>query len=288
LKRRGTRLVHHYHTAGDERDQRTWGGLFPKWLRLADEIVACSAATARNLRRVLGPVCTTGPDGRDKLRVIRYLSAEAFTGEGERPRDGFSGKLRFGFVGRLLRDKGIDVICRLSEEPELTGIEWHIHGCGQEYDEAYFSNFPNVRYHGRYNGAQELSGILANLDALALFSTYQEGQPISLIEAMSAGLPWVASDQGGTRELMWSPANCRLVPGDFSYRDARAAVADLAEAIRAGRTSRAAQRDAYLDHLAPGPVGERWREFLARDAEPRLAPELLDTAVFPSSNGRWV
>jgi hypothetical protein len=87
---------------------------------------------------------------------------------------------------------------------------------------------------------------------------------------------------------MWSPANCRLVPGDFSYRDARAAVADLAEAIRAGRTSRAAQRDAYLDHLAPGPVGERWREFLARDAEPRLAPELLDTAVFPSSNGRWV
>ncbi len=75
LKRRGTRLVHHYHTAGDERDEGTWGWLFPKWLAVVDEIVACSTATAQNLRRVLGECCTVGRRERDKLRVIRYLSA---------------------------------------------------------------------------------------------------------------------------------------------------------------------------------------------------------------------
>src|SRR5688572_17325411 len=127
LKRRGTRLVHHYHTAGDERDQRTWGWLFPRWLRAVDEIVACSTSTAQNLRRVLGTEVTTGRDGRDKVRVIRYLSAEVETSPNRPSRDA-SVKLRFGFVGRLMRGKGVDMICRLSQDPELAHIEWHIHG----------------------------------------------------------------------------------------------------------------------------------------------------------------
>jgi glycosyltransferase involved in cell wall biosynthesis len=278
LKRRGTRLVHHYHTAGDERDEGTWGWLFPRWLSAVDEIVACSAATAQNLRRVLGD--TTGRDGRDKLRVIRYLSTDVTPMPNPPVREP-NGKLRFGFVGRLMRDKGIDVICRLSEDAALADIEWHIHGCGSDYDAAYFEKFPRVHYHGRYQGAAELSSILARLDALALFSIYQEGQPISLIEGMSAGLPWIATDQGGTRELMWSPTNCRLIGASCDYDEARCAVLDLAQAIRDGKTSFAAQRRAYDDHLAPATVGERWMEFLAQDTAPALQGGLLDNA-FPA------
>lgn len=269
LKRRGARLVHHYHTAGDERDDSTWGWLFPKWLGLADEIVACSTITAKNLRRVLPASCTTGRDGRDKVRVIRYLSEESITAGPVSAREP-NAKLRFGFVGRLVRGKGIDMICALSQDPKLAHIEWHVHGCGADYDAAHFERFPNIRYHGRYNGASELGAILGGLDALALFSQYQEGQPISLIEGMSAGLPWVATDQGGTQELMWSPTNCRLVPAECRYEDAFSAVQDLATAIREGKTSRTAQRGAYQDHLAPQIVGERWLEFLAMEPTPRL------------------
>jgi glycosyltransferase involved in cell wall biosynthesis len=276
LKRRGTRLIHHYHTAGDERDEGTWGWLFPKWLRAVDEIVACSTTTAQNLRRVLEPSCFTGNDGREKLRVIRYLSAEALPVPGSRNPDG---KLRFGFIGRLMRGKGIDTICQLSEDPALAQIEWHIHGCGTDYDAKHFARFRNVRYHGRYDGGAELTAILQRLDAMVLFSTYQEGQPISLIEGMSAGLPWIATDQGGTRELMWSPSNCRLVPMECRYDDAREAVLDLAEAIRDGRTSRTAQRRAYDDNLAPEVVGERWIEFLAEEPEARMHGTLLDNAM---------
>jgi glycosyltransferase involved in cell wall biosynthesis len=219
-----------------------------------------------------------GRHGRDKLRVIRYLSAGVGAAPTRVPSEPGT-KLRFGFVGRLMRDKGIDMICHLSEDPKLAHIEWHIHGCGTDYDAAYFANFPNVRFHGRYNGSAELSSILARLDALVLFSTYQEGQPISLIEGMSAGLPWIASDQGGTRELMWSPSNCRLIPAECRYADAQAAVLDLAEAIREGQTSFAAQRRAYDDHLAPEIVGERWMDFLAEEAVPRFGGALLDNAV---------
>jgi glycosyltransferase involved in cell wall biosynthesis len=276
LKRRSTRLVHHYHTAGDERDQRTWGWLFPKWLRGVDDIVACSASTAQNLRRVLGSDAWDA-HGRDKIRVIRYLSAEV-SADGDRSL-GAGSKLRFGFVGRLMRGKGIDMICRLSTDPALTHVEWHVYGCGADYDARYFQTFPNVHYHGRYQGAKELSSILGQLDALALFSSYQEGQPISLIEAMAAGLPWIATDQGGTRELMWSPSNCRLVSAECPYEEARRAVLELANAVRNGETSAVAQRRAYQDNLAPATVGEKWIEFLAEDHGPALRGAWLPGAV---------
>lgn len=278
LKRRGTRLIHHYHTAGDERDQRTWGWLFPKWLRAVDEIVACSTSTAQNLRRVLGTDCTAGQDGRDKVRVIRYLSADVAATANRPPCDP-NARLKFGFVGRLMRDKGIDMICRLSQDPDLARIEWHIHGCGADYDAAHFQTFSNVHYHGRYSSAAELSSILTKLDGLALFSTYQEGQPISLIEGMAAGLPWIATDQGGTRELMWSPSNCRLIGSASEYFEAKRAVLELAEAIRSGQTSFVAQRQAYDDNLAPATVGERWMEFLAEDAAPDLRGAWLPGAA---------
>jgi glycosyltransferase involved in cell wall biosynthesis len=278
LKRHGTRLIHHYHTAGDERDQGTWGRLFPRWLKAVDEIVACSLSTAQNLRRVLGPEVVMGRDGRDKVRMIPYLSAGVVEPMERPPRDP-AAKLRFGFVGRLVEGKGIDMICKLSQDPQLAHIEWHIHGCGSDYDAAYFEKFPNIQFHGRYNGSAELASILSRLDALVLFSRYQEGQPISLIEAMSAGLPWVATDQGGTSELMWAASNCRLVSAECGVDEARAAVLDLAQAIMEGRTSFAAQRGAYQDHLAPATVGERWVDFLSTDAAPRLG--LLD-AVRPA------
>jgi glycosyltransferase involved in cell wall biosynthesis len=277
LKQNGTRLLHHYHTAGDERDQRTWSWLFPKWLRAVDEIVACSTSTAQNLRRALGVSCSTDQHGRDKIRVIRYLSADIDV-PADRARPAPDAKLRFGFVGRLMRDKGLDMICRLSQDPDLKDIEWHIHGCGPHYDAAYFKAYPNTHYHGRYQGAAELGAILEGLDGLALFSTYQEGQPISLIEGMAAGLPWIATDQGGTRELMWSPSNCRLIDAACDYSDAKRAVADLANAIREGKTSFSTQRRAYDDHLAASAVGERWIEFLTEEA-----PQALEGAWVPGA-----
>ncbi|HTD65167.1 MAG TPA: glycosyltransferase, partial [Candidatus Limnocylindria bacterium] len=117
------------------------------------------------------------------------------------------------------------------------------------------------------------------LDALVLFSTYQEGQPISLIEGMAAGLPWIATDQGGTRELMWSPDNCRLIDRTGNLEEAKRAVLDLAQAIRDGKTSLTTQRLAYQDNLSPTTVGTRWMDFLAEMPVPNLEGAWLGRAV---------
>ncbi len=266
LRRKGTRLVHHYHTAGDERDLGTWTWAFVKWLHAVDEIVACSTSTAQNLRRVLNLPASRG--GGDKIRVIRYLSEEIIPAPHQARAAGE--QLRFGFVGRMVKGKGVDLICQLSTDAELAHVTWDLHGCGADYDADYFKQYPNVRFHGRYHGGRDLSGILSRLDALVLFSTYQEGQPISLIEGMAAGLPWIATDQGGTRELMWSPANCRMISSAAEFGEAKRAVLELAQAIREGKTSFAAQRLAYEGNLSPATVGARWMDFLAETPAPTL------------------
>jgi glycosyltransferase involved in cell wall biosynthesis len=42
---------------------------------------------------------------------------------------------------------------------------------------------------------------LNNIDAFILYSTHPEGLPISLLEVMSAGIPWIATKTGGISEL---------------------------------------------------------------------------------------
>jgi glycosyltransferase involved in cell wall biosynthesis len=87
--------------------------------------------------------------------------------------------------------------------------------------------------------------------------------PLSLIEAMSAGLPWIATDRGGTRELAASPADNLVVPASATLAECRAGVRELVRRIRSGETSRLAQRDAYDARFAPTRVAARWLEFFA-------------------------
>jgi glycosyltransferase involved in cell wall biosynthesis len=86
--------------------------------------------------------------------------------------------------------------------------------------------------------------------------------PLSLIEAMSAGLPWIASNRGGTRELALDPANCVLVenPSDpaATLRDTLA----LVESIQTGATSRLRQRAVYDSRFAPSVVAKIWFDYL--------------------------
>jgi glycosyltransferase involved in cell wall biosynthesis len=170
--------------------------------------------------------------------------------------------VRFGFVGRLVSTKGIETIAALSHDQAFSNVEWNIHGAGQDYPPAWFRQFPILRYHGEYSGAGEYSMILQELDALVLLSHHNEGMPLSLIEGMSAGLPWVATDRGGTRELATSITNCTLVSPGFDLTEAKFRVDEMRNRILSGRTSRTVQRRAYDDIFSPMVAGRRWMEFL--------------------------
>lgn len=246
--RQGTRIIHHHHTAADAGEQATWSPAFRRVLAAAPELVGCSEATSRALN------ATTG---RRDARFLPYLT-RCPVAAGEVPTRGPHTPLRFGFTGRLIPEKGIDLIVRLAAEPALNGLTWHLHGAGPAYPPEYFAGRPNLVYHGAYRTVAEHAAALLGLDALALFSTHNEGMPLSLIEGLSAGLPLVASDRGGTRELAGSPADMVMVPAEADYAATVHCVRILADAILAGRTSRARQRALYDRDFAPEVVARRW------------------------------
>jgi glycosyltransferase involved in cell wall biosynthesis len=171
------------------------------------------------------------------------------------------GPLRFGFCGRLIPEKGIDAILALAQAASLADIEWHIHGSGTAYPPERFAGRSRVVYHGAYRSPEEQARALLALDALALFSTHNEGMPLSLIEGMAAGLPWIATDRGGTRELAGSPADCLVVPAIVAPAELAGHVRALADRILAGLTSHRRQRHHYDVNFAPAIVARQWLDY---------------------------
>jgi glycosyltransferase involved in cell wall biosynthesis len=172
-------------------------------------------------------------------------------------------KLRFGFMGRLIREKGIERILSLSKFAQLEDIVWHVHGEGPHYPPEYFAGNPRIAYFGRYRGLDELAAILQGLDAVVLFSTHNEGMPLALIEAMAGGLPWLATDRGGTRELAALAENSHVVPVDISDDALADAVSALAGRIRKNETSRLRQRACYEQNFSPERVMQQWENFFS-------------------------
>jgi glycosyltransferase involved in cell wall biosynthesis len=255
---RQTRRIHHHHTAADAAEQQTWGMGHRAVLARAGELVGCSRFTAANL---------DAATGRRDSRFLPYWTETAFTAGPPPERHRQPGDpLRFGFLGRLVPTKGIDTILRLAEDPLCAAIEWHIHGAGPDYPAARFAGRPRLHYHGPYASPDEQAAALAGLDAVALLTHHNEGMPLSLIEAMAAGLPWVASDRGGTRELARSPTDCELLANPADYGQCRTAVLALAGRIAAGATSRRRQRAVWEGEFAPAAVGRAWFEYFGLPA----------------------
>lgn len=171
-------------------------------------------------------------------------------------------KLNFGFTGRLVAEKGIAAISELSRRPELSDIVWHIHGAGPAFPPDYFKPFSNIVYHGAYSSGPTHAEALERLDASVLFSRHNEGMPLSLIEAMSAGLPWIATDRGGTREMAVSATNCQVVEPSPTIETLAKAVRTMADRIRAGLTSRQEQRRTYDRLFSPRVVSQAWCSYL--------------------------
>lgn len=249
--RPSSRVVHHHHTAADPAEQLTWSPFYRHVLRRAAHLVGCSRATSAALDSAVG---------RTNAVFLPYLAACPVSAD-QIPARPPARPLRFGFCGRLIPEKGIAALLALSREPTLADIEWHIHGAGAAFPPSYFADNPRIVYHGAYHSTAEHARALLALDAITLFSTHNEGMPLSLIEGMSAGLPWIATDRGGTRELATSAEDCIVIPADATPSDFVNRARLLADRIQSGITSRTRQRSHYDSRFAPPVVSARWLEF---------------------------
>lgn len=168
----------------------------------------------------------------ERIVVIPNGVADAFYYDGERfPRP----KPRLLFVGRLAIQKNLPLLLRalagISNQFETTIVgDGALEGSLKEL--AARLDLRNVRFYGRADG-DELRELYRNADVFVLPSE-REGMPLVLLEALAMGLPVVATDIGGTRDVVRNGGNGLLVPSDdaVALRTALLSVADNRDAYR--------------------------------------------------------
>lgn len=122
---------------------------------------------------------------------------------------------RLLFVGRLCEQKGLSYLFKALANLEDKNWRLDIYGYGPLEDDLKqlvrsLSLEPKVLFHGVSNN---MPWVYRNADLFVLPSLY-EGMPNVVLEAMASGLPVIASDIGGNRELMESWAKEWLVTAE--------------------------------------------------------------------------
>ncbi|MBA3562732.1 MAG: glycosyltransferase family 4 protein [Gammaproteobacteria bacterium] len=126
-----------------------------------------------------------------------------------------AGKLRLTCVSRLIRRKGIADLLRAMPKLRHLDLELQIVGSGeieQELEElaARLELQDCVVFLG-YQSAAEVHRLNATADIFVL-PTHADAFANAILEAMSAGLPVIATDVGGAREAIEPGVNGLLVP----------------------------------------------------------------------------
>jgi glycosyltransferase involved in cell wall biosynthesis len=172
------------------------------------------------------------------------------------------GAFHVGWVGRLSHEKGADVFVEalrqdvLGDIADLPQLEVSVIGDGPrraelEHAGPGHAGVERIRFHGALPDAGKL---FRSFDLLVL-SSRTEGTPIVLFEAMSAGVPIVATTVGGVPDVL-GPEDAILVPPEDPVA--------LADAIRSIMSDPAGARARALHALervekdfSPGPWLDR-------------------------------
>jgi glycosyltransferase involved in cell wall biosynthesis len=243
-----TRVIHHHHMATDAEEIRHWSSAYRSSMLGADVLVVTANFIRRRMQAAIG---------RQDVEVA-YCFSRRLPAAARAP--GSGSPLVFGYFGRLIEGKGIDWIQRLSRDPRLAGVRWKIWGTEAHYRASDFVAFDNIAYEGSFTDEAGLRAALDSLDCFVLLSA-TEGLPLSLMEVMGAGKPWIATAAGGIPELAHDLTSCVLVGLDDYERVVNACLAMEAR-IRAGQIDHAAQQAFYETRLGERALLNRWLALL--------------------------
>ena len=155
------------------------------------------------------------------------------------------------FVGRLSFEKGVDVLLDAWAGIGDTKMELQVVGDGPLRGELEGRAGPGVRFLG-HRPLSEVRRLMSEARALAFPSLTYENQPMVLLEAMSAGLPVIASRLGAIPEVFSGVSEFGLVaPGDVAaWRSALRRLADRSLAESEGSLMRALYEERYTPATA--------------------------------------
>lgn len=260
IERGSTHPEAYFHAveAGRREAGLTWEKNLPKDLmaeieagQFADFVIAGSNVI-RDSYRSRGV-----PD--ERILTIAYGTDEKLFEYFTRPKTHTSRPLRIACVGIQGIRKGLWRLLKIGEWAQRRGIKMELHLVGPMEPEApeLISRFRvPVISHGVKKG-YELAGILQSSDLYCLPS-YEEGFGISVIEAMSTGLPAIVSEETGAREAI-TPGLDGLILGNYDdeYLDAvfSPILKDTGLRLRMGT----AAREKVLQNYTDAHYGKRLR-----------------------------
>lgn len=234
----------------DLREERHAGNYIPMREALLDGldmVYPCSADGVEYLRKRY-------PKYPDKVDV-RYLGTKDY-GAGPVPEDG---------VFRIVSCSGVLKVKRLHRIVDAlalikTGkIEWVHYGDGPLFEElkAYAASKlkDNVTFvfKGNTPNANLMKEYQVTPYSLLLNVSESEGIPVAIMEALSFGIPCIATDVGGTREVLSDSSFSRLLDKDFKDEELAAAVTAYMETGReAYCRQRTAARESWRNMFSAG------------------------------------
>lgn len=125
-------------------------------------------------------------------------------------------KVTFCYVGWLVKEKGIEELLSAAKELNSQGLDFTLNVVGSGDLETHVEKFTkenelleNVKLLG-WKSKKEVKQIYSESDVFVLPS-YAEGFPNSLLEAMSMGLPSIATDVGGIADSLKNGVNGYLI-----------------------------------------------------------------------------
>jgi len=118
------------------------------------------------------------------------------------------------FVGRLSAEKGLERLVDAWGQAAPEGLRLVLVGDGPMRARLAENTTPNVEVRGLAT-ADEVMRRMLHARALVVPSEWYEGQPMVVLEALSAGLPVMGSDIGGLAEVLAEAPHCwRIPPSD--------------------------------------------------------------------------
>jgi glycosyltransferase involved in cell wall biosynthesis len=228
-------LVHTFHghvLEGyfGEAKTRLYRGLERTLAKRTDRLIGVSRQTVDDLVRL-------GVAPREKFSVIRLgLDLEPFaalapgSGAALRERLGVpEERMLLAFVGRIVPIKRVDLLLRAFARARKSGADAHLGLVGDGEDRARFEALAaelgvdaDVSFLGY---RRDLTDIASAADA-AILSSDNEGTPVWLIEAGAGGLAAIATDVGGTSEVVTPETGILVPPADEAALSG--AIAELA------------------------------------------------------------
>ena len=176
-------------------------------------------------------------------------------------------RVRFLSIGRLAKEKRLDVLINAFRAADLPNSELVIVGDGDQRDrlKALAAGADNIDFRWHLSSLPAIAYELVNADALVLSSYRFDSQALVITEAVAAGLPVMYCDDRLT--VATSPRSSLLTGPDT--RSMAAGFAELMDPQRRAEMSRASAE--LLPDLSPQRTAERYERAYVDLLEKRMA-----------------